>query len=127
MSAASNESNDMSGLTFHVTVRGVIITAATAVASALSVWMVMELLPSVISDAHADEHVEDHEQLEQVTRIAESNALYINEQILAELYIRTQRLREYVKAGDETARDPLARAEVEIRRREKQVKSNEDP
>lgn len=103
---------------FHITAKGIAIATATAVASAVAVWLVMDFFPGAISDAHADVHVTDKEQLQQVTEIAADNALYINTQILAQLYLRADRLRVAVSEGDSTAREPLANAEVEIRRRE---------
>ena len=103
---------------FHVTAKGIAITAAAAVASALAVWLVMDFVPGSISNAHADEHSDDVVKLDKVTKIASENALYINTQILANLYLRADRLRAAVANGDNTAREPLASAEVEIRRRE---------
>lgn len=103
---------------FHVTVKGIAITAAGALAGALAIWAVMDFLPGAISNAHADEHVLDKAQLEKVAEIASGNAVYINTQILANLYLRADRLRTAVADGDVTAREPLANAEVEIRRRE---------
>jgi hypothetical protein len=103
---------------FHVTAKGVAITIAGGLGTALAIWAVMDFLPGAISNAHADEHVMDHAQLQQVQQIATSNAVFINTQILAQLYLRAERLRAAVASGDTTAREPLANAEVEIRRRE---------
>ena len=111
---------------FHVTVKGIAITAAGALASALAIWAVMDFLPGAISNAHADEHSVDKEQLQKVAVIASENALYINTQILANLYLRADRLRTAVANGDATAREPLANAEVEIRRREARLAQADD-
>ena len=65
----------------------------------------------------------DQQQLEQVSLIAANNAVYINNQLLAQLYLRAGRLREAVQEdpNDGNAREALARAEVEIRRREAEL------
>lgn len=97
--------------------------SAGAVAAAIAVWFVMEFVPGSIADAHASEHTMDQQQLEQVSLIAANNAVYINNQLLAQLYLRAGRLREAVQEdpNDGNAREALARAEVEIRRREAEL------
>ncbi len=96
---------------------------AATLAGAAALWFFGTAIPEFIEDAHADEHQMSQQTLQRVEVIAKSNAEYINSQILAQLYLRAGRLREDVQEdpGDSGVRDALARAEVEIRRREAQL------
>lgn len=102
--------------------------AVAAVAAAVSVWFATTAVPDYIKGAHAQQHLASNNQLEQITAIAKQNAEYINNQILAQLYLRAGRLREDVEENpnDSGARDALARTEVEIRRREAQLAADAD-